>query len=273
MKSLTTLICAMVIMVFASSASAYYESEQCHGDFEVLLKQGLDRVAWIEPKELFALKTEIQKISTVEGSRTAIVLYGKTIPAAYLIGWNVLSGEEPNKYVTPEARAVFQKTAYQKITRVICPQHRTGWDLKGLSSTIQEVAFWWGLYQDTEYSLAFNKALKKRFDELWNPFFKSYSEEKKQWPYTIANSLGVYTDTTFTVLKISIYINVALWDGDGATYEPTFTELQGRKTYLKEFHFTKNISGDRRKLREALDELGAKYADTIFETFKNELTK
>lgn len=242
---------------------------------------------WVEPKELIDLKFELvkaenkatpQKLSKpkfhfISNDSYAVVLYGKTLPAAYLVGWNPLLGEEPNKFVTPEALTVLQKKESQEIARILCPSARDAWDFKEFGITMRNLATWWGMSQDTEYMVVFNEALRQKFLEVWNPFFKSFSNEKNLYPQTVLRALDAYSDTTFGTLEISIYTNIAVWSGDGETWEPTLKELLERKTNLHTYRFTINVTGDRKELKKNLESLGAKYAKKALEDFKKELPK
>ncbi|MBI2055818.1 MAG: hypothetical protein HYT37_00340 [Candidatus Sungbacteria bacterium] len=221
---------ALVFMLFFRMYSEVFSYDRamddvlsCKGDLEAFLRKHLDPLKEnFEPAEY--------RVQIADITPPKVEIYARSLPDAYLIGFDPSSGMPPLGFLTAESKAVLAARAFEPILTLSCPFpypkdfFASTEAAAAMQFPLRFIQFFWGFQKDTPEV----KRFIDRFDALLEPRLVALTRKGAVDGKFLRHAFSIfdkYTDNGFGTLRITVDVFALVWNGDGSKHKKMLEDL------------------------------------------------
>lgn len=216
-------ICMFFMTFFCVSGGAFADMSKwddlatCKSELEQFFLKQLDPIKEnFEPAEY--------RVVMADTDNMLLEIFARTVPDAYLVGYDPAGGARARDFVTPEIVKHLQKTVFEPVAELKCPHpYPKGFFLTpkvslSMKQMLGYIQFFWASQKDTEYMKVFQEEFERQFAEVVDPVAKHSAAahtfiQHAVWTY------DQYADKKYEVLNIVVDVYAEVWNGSGSTYD------------------------------------------------------
>lgn len=252
-----TFAAIVFILLFAAAGSGFaYDSagdaRSCKADLEAFLQKHLDPLKEnFEPAEY--------RVQIADLLPPKLEIYVRTLPDAYLIGFDPASGRSPLEFMTPENKAVLMGRAFEPVLALSCPSPypKDFFAQPEIAASMQFplrfIQFIWGFQKDTPELHLFID----RFDAVLEPRLEAIARVFAAQGKFLRHQFSIfdkYTDSGFETLVIIVNVFAVVWDGNGGTHKDMLKDLDlGLHDADKRKHYEATLDMRKTRNHEAIE--------------------